>query len=66
MFYQFFYDENAQPQGANEIELRGRERERWLALQIAEEMAEKSNRKARKQSANPFKTLFTIFLAIWS
>ena len=65
MFYPFVYAENAQPQGANEIEMLGRERERWLALQIAEEMAEKSNRKARRQSANPFKTLFTLLLAIW-
>ena len=65
MFNQFVYDENAQPQGAYEIEMLGRERERWLALQIAEEMAEKSNRKARRQSANPFRTLLTLFLALW-
>ena len=65
MFNQFVYDENAQPQGAYEIEMLGRERERWLALQIAEEVAEKSNRKARSHSANPFKVLFTLLLAIW-
>ena len=65
MFYQFVLANNVQPEGAYEIEMLGRERERWLALQIAEEMAEKSNRKARKQSANPFRTLFTLFLAIW-
>ena len=63
MFNQFVFDENAQPQGAYEIEMLGRERERWLALQIAEEVAEKSNRKAR--TATPFKILFTLFLAIW-
>jgi len=65
MFYQIVHYDNVQPQGAYEIEMRGRERERWLALQIAEEMAEKSSRKARRQSTNSFKTLLTLFLAIW-
>jgi hypothetical protein len=63
MLYPFSTVVNVYPEGANEIEMLGRERERWLALQIAEEAAENSNRKAGKKSA--FQALLTIFLAIW-